>query len=217
MFTGIIREIGKVERAQRIGGGLRITVHAPKSASELKVNDSVSVNGVCQTVIECNDTRFTVEAVEETLSKTTLANLRDGSLVNLELPLRLDDRIGGHLVQGHVDGIGTVASVHELLNSWLVTIDVPQEFLRYVIPVGSIAIDGVSLTIASLRQSQITVSLIPHTLEETTFKSLRAGSKVNLEFDLIGKYVERLVTGNEKGTTAHPLTSETLREWGYEG
>jgi riboflavin synthase len=216
MFTGIIREIGKVERAQKKGGGLRITVHAPRSASELRINDSVSVNGVCQTVIECDETSFTVEAVEETLSKTTLANLRDGSLVNLELPLRLDDRIGGHLVQGHVDGVGTVVSLHKLANSWLVTVDIPHDFLRYVIPIGSIAIDGVSLTIASLRESRITVSLIPHTLEETTLKSLGVGSKVNLEFDLIGKYIERLVTGSDKSLTTQPLTSETLRRWGYE-
>jgi riboflavin synthase len=131
--------------------------------------------------------------------------------VNLELPLRLSDRLGGHLVQGHVDGIGVISSVVKQSSSWLVAVQFPAEFLRYVIPVGSIAIDGISLTVAKLEGSQLTVSVIPHTLANTTLGAARSGERVNLEFDLVGKYVERMVTTSSgKG-----LSAEMLAQWGY--
>ncbi len=217
MFTGIIQEVGEVKHARKIGGALRITVSAPGSARELNVHESVSLNGVCQTVVERTEGNFVVEAVEETLRKTTLGELREGSGVNVELPMRLNDRIGGHLVQGHVDGVGTVTSLKVLESSWLVTIEIPREHTRYVVPAGSIAVDGVSLTIASLDESHITVSLIPHTLENTTFNSLRVGSRVNLEFDLLGKYVERLMKGEQAEKASSSITPEKLAEWGYGG
>lgn len=217
MFTGIIQEVGRVARTRTVGGGVHITIAASHALEEPKVNDSVSVNGVCQTVIERNEATFTVEAVEETLRKTTLGELKRSSRVNLELPMRLDDRLGGHLVQGHIDGVGVVKSVKELESSWLIAIAIPKEFMRYVIPVGSIAVDGVSLTIASVNKEEVVVSIIPHTMEQTTFRKLRKGSRVNLEFDLIGKYIERLLLGEKGRESTSAISQEKLSAWGYGG
>lgn len=214
MFTGIIEELGVVTRVTRKGGGVLLTVRAPNSASELSVDDSISISGVCQTVIDKSATEFTVEAVEETLRKTTLGTLDQGEQVNLELAMRLNDRLGGHLVLGHVDGVGTVVSVEEQASSWLFQIELPKEFLHYVIAVGSIAIDGVSLTIARIEGSRATVSIIPHTFEHTTFRFLKAGMKVNIEFDLVGKYIERMLARSDTGSN-EPLSFEKLRSWGY--
>lgn len=212
MFTGIITEVGSVSSIVRIGGGIRISVEAPSSAKELKVGDSVSVNGACQTVIARTDALFSVEAVEETLRKTTLGRLHAGSKVNIELAVRMSDRLGGHLVQGHVDGVGDVAKVERQTSSWLVDVKFPPAFARYVVPVGSVAVDGISLTVASTEGNRLTVSLIPHTLANTTLAEIKPGSHVNLEFDLIGKYVEKLL--REGGGTSG-ITAEKLMSWGY--
>lgn len=214
MFTGIIQEVGTVIQTSKVGGGLHITVRAPRASGELRVNDSVSINGVCQTVIKRQGDHFTVEAVEETLKKTTLGDLQVSTQVNLELALRLNDRVGGHLVQGHVDGIGVVRSVVRKESSWLISVEIPAEFTRYVIPVGSIAIDGVSLTVASIQDSLVIVSIIPHTMENTNFGNFEAGTRVNLEFDLVGKYIERLAGVSTDSTRS--LSREKLREWGYD-
>ena len=213
MFTGIIQEIGRVTGIRNTGGGVQLTVDAPGSAPSLTVGDSVALNGVCQTVVAKQGTAFVVEAVEETLRKTTLGALRPSRRVNIELPLRLSDRLGGHLLLGHVDCTGTVARITRQASSWLITIAFPQEFARWLIPVGSIAIDGISLTVASLQSGEFTVSIIPHTLEKTTLPALEAGETVNLEFDLIGKYVESLLS--QKGLPDGSLTWDRLREWGY--
>ena len=213
MFTGIITEIGTVKEIRTKGNGIRLVVSAPASAKELRVNDSVSVSGVCQTVIGAGGGTFEVEAVEETLKKTTLGSLKKGSPVNLELPVRLNDRLGGHLVQGHVDCVGTVRSVVKQVNSWLLTIGFPKEFTRSIVPVGSIAVDGISLTVAALGDHEFTISIIPHTLEKTTIAAVREGSRVNLEFDIIGKYVERLLEGEARGSQ---IDAEKLRRWGYD-
>lgn len=216
MFTGIIQEIGVVSGVRRAGGGLHLSVRAPGSARELHVDDSVSVNGVCQTVIQKRGSVFTVEAVEETLSKTTLGDLKVSSPVNLEMPVRLSDRLGGHLVQGHVDCVGQIREVKKKESSWLITVEFDERFSRYVIPVGSIAIDGISLTVASTVGNSATVSIIPHTLEKTTLGSARSGLNVNLEFDLIGKYIEKMFRNDEgKGGSESGLSAEKLREWGY--
>lgn len=209
MFTGLIQEIGKIVELHKAGGGIRLTTNAAKSTPELSVNDSVAINGCCLTVVSKTEIEFTVEAVEETLQKTSLGELTRGSFVNLELAMHLHDRLGGHLVLGHVDAIGAVVSVKKMDSSWLFGVRIPAEFVHYVIPVGSIAIDGVSLTVARIQNDQITVSIIPHTFENTTFQFLKAGSSVNLEFDVIGKYIERLTMN--KST----LTPEKLKEWGY--
>lgn len=216
MFTGIIQEVGRISSIKKVGGGVQLSVSGPQSAGELSIDDSVAINGVCQTVIAKRGREFTVEAVEETLKKTTLGQLASHAEVNLELAMKLNDRLGGHLVLGHVDGIGVVKSVERKESSWLFTIEIPQQFQHYVIPVGSIAIDGVSLTVARLEGKFVTVSIIPHTFENTTFKSLIAGSTVNLEFDLIGKYIERLMAVNSSGAKGtNTLSVEKLREWGY--
>lgn len=214
MFTGIITEIGKVDRVERLGGGVRLAVRAPQSALELRVNDSVSVNGACQTVVTMDRSLFRVEAVEETLLKTTLGELAAGSLVNLELPVRLSDRLGGHLVAGHVDCVGVIEEIVSQAGSQLIRISYPLEFSRYLIPVGSIAVDGISLTVARLEGSTFTVSVIPHTLEHTTLGIARKGSRVNLEFDMVGKYIERLVVEGKANVGTEGITPEKLARWG---
>jgi riboflavin synthase len=215
MFTGIITEIGRVKEIRRIGGGVRLSITAPDAARDVHINDSVSVNGVCQTVIATSGSTFEVEAVEETLRKTTLGRLGADSPVNLELPVRLNDRLGGHLVLGHVDGVGEITKVEKQSNSWLITIAAPAEFARYLVPVGSVAVDGISLTVASLNKNEFMVSIIPHTLEKTTISAAQKGMRVNLEFDIIGKYIERLLTVEGKSETS-TLNAEKLRQWGYD-
>jgi len=212
MFTGIIQEIGTVREVMRVGGGVRLTVEAKQTSTGLRINDSVCINGVCQTVIEKKPGGFVVEAVEETLAKTTLSGLVPGGRVNIEPALQLGDRLGGHLVQGHVDGVGTIESVVARDSSWIVEIRIPEAFLRYVVPIGSIAIDGISLTVASIHADVVAVSIIPHTMDNTNFSSARPGTLVNIELDVVGKYLERFVSVS-KGPSE--LTSAKLKEWGY--
>jgi len=214
VFTGIITEIGTVERTERLGGGVRLAIRAPKSGAELHANDSVAVNGVCQTVVSMSRSVFRVEAVEETLLKTTLGELTGGSRVNLELPVRLNDRLGGHLVAGHVDGVGVVEEVVSQASSQLFRISYNREFSRYLIPIGSIAVDGISLTVARLEGNTFTVSIIPHTLEHTTLGVAHQGTRVNLEFDMVGKYIERLVAEGKASPTNEGITPEKLARWG---
>lgn len=215
MFTGIIQEVGSVRDIKSIGAGVSLTVEGPRSAHALRVNDSVAINGVCQTVVRRGEEHFEVEAVEETLGKTTIGDLERGDQVNLELALSLGERVGGHLVQGHVDGIGVVIAIEPRVNSWMVTVRIPQNFLRYVVPVGSIAIDGISLTVAQVEGDTVAVSIIPHTIENTNLSRVRTGTRVNLEFDLIGKYVERLVNSGVRGGPPSSITMERLSQWGY--
>lgn len=213
MFTGIIQEIGTVASVVRKAGGVRLGIKAPGSFRETKVDDSVAVNGVCQTVVSRGDETFEVEAVEETLKKTTLGKLQASDRVNIELSLRMGDRLGGHLVQGHVDCVGEIVGVEKKPMSWLVRVAYPAEFARYLVPVGSVAVDGISLTVAAVEGSEFRISVIPHTLERTTLSRVRAGISVNLEFDIVGKYIERLVLrGGEKGGE---ISLEKLAGWGY--
>lgn len=214
MFTGIIQEVGTITERRPSGGGVHLTVNA-RNSSRLNVNDSVSVNGVCQTVIERGKNVFKVEAVEETLRKTTLGAIAVGRRVNIELPLRVEQMLGGHLVQGHVDDVGTVNKVTKQLSSLLLTIEVPSHLMSYIIPVGSIAIDGVSLTVARLEKTKIVLSIIPHTLANTTLGDLSPGSKVNIEVDLIGKYIERLLAPRKEAGSS--FSEIRLKEWGYPG
>ncbi len=216
MFTGIIEEIGTVRRVRKSGGGMKLEVLAPKSVKELRINDSVAINGVCQTVIAKSTTTFTMEAVEETLKKTTFTALEGGRRVNIELPLRFHDRIGGHMVLGHVDAVGKVIKIQKKKSSWLVTISFPVEFSKYIIPEGSIAVDGVSLTIATHHANELVVSIIPHTMENTIFSEYKPGSGVNLEFDVIGKYIERLTTKKEHPQKkSNAVTEKELRKMGF--
>lgn len=216
MFTGIIEELGVIEHIDKLGGGIRLRILCPKSAPELSINDSVAVNGVCLTTVVRDDRSFGTIAVEETLLKTNLGGLHEGSTVNLELPLRFNDRLGGHLLLGHVDTTARVTAIEKQQNSWIHSIGIERRFMKYIIPVGSIAVDGVSLTVARIRGTTISVSIIPHTIENTIFSSYTTGSIVNIEFDLVGKYIERMMK-HEDGPDAgrSPITVQTLKDHGY--
>jgi riboflavin synthase len=186
--------LGRVSSVERSADGARIRIEA-SSASELREGDSVAVNGVCLTATEIDGGSFAAEAMNETLARTSLGTLDDGAPVNLELPLRAGDRLGGHVVQGHVDGLGTVVASAEDGFARRVRVDAPEDVLRYVVEKGSIAVDGVSLTVVELDRRSFTVSLIPETLERTNLGSVEPGTRVNLEVDVLAKYVEKAVNG----------------------
>lgn len=193
MFTGLIEEIGTIERLEKKRGSVIFTIKAKKSSRGLNIDESIAINGVCLTAIARRGNKFKVQAVEETLRKTNLGLLREGGFVNLERALLPNERLGGHFVLGHVDGVGTIVRVQARKSSWMFWIKVPKRFARYLIPVGSVAVNGVSLTVASLRGQTFGVSIIPHTIKATTFKNLKTGDKVNIEFDMLGKYIERFL------------------------
>jgi riboflavin synthase len=192
MFTGIVEELGEVESIESTDEGARLRVRAGLS-SELKAGDSVSVGGACLTATVADGDAFEADVMNQTLALTTLGELRSGDRVNLELPLRASDRLGGHVVQGHVDAVGRVRSVDPEGEGRRVWIDAPPDLLRLCVEKGSIAVQGVSLTIAELDDAGFAVALIPHTLVETTLGELDPGDDVNLEADVLAKYVERLV------------------------
>jgi riboflavin synthase len=190
MFTGLVADLGTITALDAGDDGVRLTVATPL---ELADGDSIAVNGVCLTASALGDGTFTADVMHETLRRTSLAGLAPGDRVNLELPLRAADRLGGHFVQGHVDGLGTVEQVREDGFARVVSIAVPVELLRYVVEKGSIAVDGVSLTVAGVGEDFIEVSLIPETLERTILGNAVPGQRVNLEVDVLAKYIERLV------------------------
>ena len=192
MFTGLIADLGTVEAVQETEHGMRLRVSSAL-AGELGEGDSVAVNGVCLTAAQVDGAAFVADVVHETLRRSSIAAIAPGDAVNLELPVRATDRLGGHLVQGHVDGIGTVSDMRDEGFSRLVTIDVPGELERYVVEKGSVAVDGISLTVASLDGARLEVALIPETLERTTLGRAQPGTPVNLEVDVLAKYVERLM------------------------
>lgn len=195
MFTGLVEEKGKLIKKIKTGDGLRLVFTANIVFGDLNIGSSISVNGVCLTVVELNKESFAVDTIEETLKKTNLGKLNINDFVNLERPLKADARLGGHFVLGHVDTTGTVESVNELSNSHFVTISFPENFKRYLIYVGSVAIDGVSMTVAEVNNNSFSVGIIPHTWSETVFAYKKPGDTVNLEFDVLGKYVEKIMEG----------------------
>ncbi|NLO19629.1 MAG: riboflavin synthase [Ignavibacteria bacterium] len=201
MFTGLIEEIGTVKSLLQKGNARRFSIEANSIFSDLKVDDSVAINGCCQTVIKIQNNTFEAEAVEETLRKTTLGSFVPGHVVNLERAVRLQDRLGGHLVQGHVDCIGTISKIRKETLGILLRIAYPSEFRKYIAPTGSICIDGVSLTVAKDEEHSFTVAIIPHSWSKTVFPTLQVGSKVNLEFDIIGKYVEKILREEKRSST----------------
>lgn len=216
MFTGIIEEVGTVTDVSSMGTGIRLGIYAPATSHELRVHDSVAVNGVCLTVVARSPDEFSLEAVEETLKKTTLGGLAVGDHVNLELPLKYHERLHGHLVLGHVDTVGVITKVAVLENSSLFTIQVPTRFEKYLIEVGSVAVDGTSLTVAELRGNVFTVSIIPHTMENTTCRYYEPERKVNVEFDVLGKYVEQLTKAYHETHGGKPFYTEgELKSLGY--
>ena len=192
MFTGLVADLGTVSDVVATADGVRLQV-ATSLAAELSEGDSVAVNGVCLTAVSANAQAFTAEVMNETLRRSSLAEVSAGGRVNLELPLRAQDRLGGHVVQGHVDGVGAVSGVQDDGFARVVTIDAPPELLRYVVEKGSIAVDGVSLTVSSVSPDTFAVSLIPETLERTNLGAAAPGTPVNLEVDVLAKYVEKLM------------------------
>lgn len=202
MFTGIIEEIGKIISIRKLGsGGIELEISANKIFDDLKIDDSVAINGVCQTVISIDNNNFSVQAVEETIKKTTLGLLRVGSRVNLERALTLQTRLGGHLVQGHVDCTGKIERINQLSASEQIFVSFDSSFSKYLVRTGSICLDGVSLTVASIETiGEFMLSVIPHTLQNTIIDSYSAGSIVNLEFDVIGKYLENLISPQKENS-----------------
>jgi riboflavin synthase len=192
MFTGIVRERGTLISAEPSEAGVRLVVEAPRTAREVSIGDSVSINGVDLTATVIDNGRIEFDAIPETLSRTTLGRLTEGDVVNVERALFVGEPLGGHYVQGHVDGVGRARTIEER-DGLRVTIEAAPELLRYCVEKGSITVDGVSLTIAELHDDAFTVALIPHTVAETTLGALADGAEVNLEVDVLAKYVERLV------------------------
>jgi riboflavin synthase len=192
VFTGLVQDLGTVTAVDATADGVRLAVRTTL-AGELALGDSVAVNGVCLTATDVSDGQFSADVMRETLRRSSLAEAGEGRTVNLELPLRASDRLGGHVVQGHVDGVGSVREVREEGFARVVTIAAPADLLRYVVDKGSIAVDGISLTVMEAGEDRFTVSLIPETLERTNLGAAAPGQTVNLEVDVLAKYVERLV------------------------
>ncbi|ADD28016.1 riboflavin synthase [Meiothermus ruber] len=200
MFSGIVEETGVIREAREMGGLRRLFIEAQRALEGTRLGDSVAVSGVCLTVVELGSEGFAVELAQETLRRTA-RRWEVGQRVNLERALALGDRLGGHLVTGHVDGRARVVRINREMGAWDVWLEVPQELTRYIAPKGSVALDGVSLTVAGVEGNRFWVTLIPHTLEVTTLKELAEGDEVNLEVDLLARYLERLVSTTGVSTT----------------
>jgi len=214
MFTGIIEEVGRVAGIVRERGNHRLTISASRLVKELKKGDSIAVSGVCLTAVAITTKSFSADLAEETWKRTSFSRIRKGALVNLELPMRAYDRFGGHIVQGHVDGTGKFLALEPIANAedyWL-RIEIPPELARYVILKGSLSIEGISLTVAKIAGTQVTVAIIPHTAEMTNLTSLKPGDPVNLEVDMIAKYVEKMMRGESANSA---ITLEKLVTQGF--
>jgi riboflavin synthase len=218
MFTGIVEEVGRVTRIEQRGQDRRITITAEHAPKELKTGDSVSVSGVCLTALDIKHnikpSSFCADLAPETWARTSFSRIHEGALVNLELPMKADGRFGGHIVQGHVDGVGKLVSLDCIADSgnWWLRIELPREVEKYTVYKGSISIEGISLTVAKLEENLCTVAIIPHTVEMTNLNSLKPGDPVNLEADLIAKYVEKMA-GRDSAQSS--LTIEDLVEQGF--
>jgi len=199
MFTGIIEEMGSVKALRLEAGTARLTISASTVLGNTALGDSICVNGVCLTVVDMGRSEFSADVANETLKVTDLGELKDGQKVNLERALQLSARIGGHLVTGHVDAVGRIREKRQEGNSWRVFIEAPETALRYIIKKGSVAVDGISLTVADVDKTGFSIAMIPHTAKLTTLGFKSAGDSVNLETDIIGKYVERLLSGRVEG------------------
>ena len=214
MFTGIIEELGHVASIDTNDRQRRLTVSSSKLARELKQGDSISVSGVCLTAVDISRNSFTCDLAQETWLRTSFSRLKPNAPVNLELPMRANGRFDGHVVQGHVDGIGTVTSFEQVPDGgdYVLQINVPSELTRYIVAKGSLAIEGISLTVAAIDGTNVRVAIIPHTAEVTNLRSLKPGDPVNLEVDLIAKYVEKMI-GAEKASST--ITIEKLVRAGF--
>jgi riboflavin synthase len=214
MFTGIIEEVGRVTSIAHENDNRRLTVGASHLVKELKKGDSIAVSGVCLTAVDITPKSFGADLAEETWNRTSFSRIKPGAFVNLELPMRADGRFGGHIVQGHVDGTGKFIGLDEIPgadNFWL-RIEISSELTRYVISKGSLSIEGISLTVAKVEGTQVTAAIIPHTTEMTNLNSLKPGDPVNLEVDMVAKYVEKMMRGNSANSS---ITIERLVREGF--
>jgi riboflavin synthase len=213
MFTGLVEEIGTVVSIVENGGNHRIIIKAPESAKELKEGNSVAVSGVCLTALDIKPESFCADLAKETWTRTSFSRMTEGAEVNLELPLKVDARMGGHIVQGHVDGTGRLVGLEPIANAddfWLI-IDVPEDLDKYLVFKGSIAVEGISLTVAKLEGSRLTIAIIPHTIKMTNLKSLKPGDPVNIETDIVAKYLEKWTQRDDRAA----LTVDRLVAQGF--
>jgi len=213
MFTGIVEEVGKIVKIQQGGENRRITIEAVDAPRALGTGQSIAVSGVCLTALDIKPKSFCADLAPETWERTSFSRIHEGALVNLELPMKADGRFGGHIVQGHVDGVGRLISFRRIADSenWWLHVEIPSEVEKYTVYKGSICIEGISLTVAKLEKNQCTIAIIPHTVELTNLGSLQPGDPVNLEADVIAKYVEKMM----KGETQSSLTVEELVKQGF--
>jgi len=212
MFTGIVEEVGKVTRIEQRGENRRITIAAERTPKELGTGNSVAVSGVCLTALDIKPGSFCADLAPETWVRTSFSRMHEGALVNLELPMKADGRFGGHIVQGHVDGVGKLIGFERIGDSenWWLDVELPEDVEKYTVFKGSISIEGISLTVAKLERDRCRIAIIPHTVEMTNLHSLKAGDPVNLEADLIAKYVEKMMKGeaSESSLTIEELVAE---------
>jgi riboflavin synthase len=218
MFTGLIQETGEIASTERVAGQnrhsvTRITIKAATIPTELKTGDSVAVSGVCLTALDIGEHQFSADLAEETLKRTSLQHLKTGSIVNLELPAKAQDRMGGHVVQGHVDGVGSIVSLQKIKfrDDWRLVIELPSELSRYVVSQGSITIEGISLTVASIEGRRVEIAIIPHTWQATNLRALHNGDPVNIEVDVLAKHAEKMAHGKISGK----LTAAELIRQGF--
>ncbi len=214
MFTGLIQDVGTIADVRPVGGGRELGIEAATVGPECKVGESIAVSGACLTVEEISDRGFVCHAGAETLERSTLGQLGVGAKVNLERALAVGDRLGGHFVQGHVDCTGKVIARRDEGSTAWFDFAIPEDFMRYVVPKGSVAIDGISLTVTEVQEGAFSVAVIPHTLAKTTLATARPGDAVNVEVDVLAKYVERLLGQRESGDDTG-LTEELLAEHGF--
>ena len=215
MFSGIIETIGAIRSLRKDAKGARIAIEAPGLLNGVRLGDSIALNGVCVTVVDFDERKFEADLSIETLRRTNLGELAVGDGCNLERAMALGERLGGHLVSGHVDGVGRIKSRKNEGDSIWLTFEAPVEVMRYVVYKGSVAVDGISLTVAACESETFSVSIIPHTGEQTTLTDKKDGAAVNLEADLIGKYVEKLLVPHMESRSPSGVTMEKLKEQGY--
>jgi len=219
MFTGIVEEVGKITKIAQRGENRRITVEAKNTPKGLGTGQSISVSGVCLTALDIRPNSFCADRAPETWTRTSFSRIREGALVNLELPMKADGRFGGHIVQGHVDGVGKLIAFERIVDSegrdsenWWLHVEIPVDVEKYTVFKGSISIEGISLTVAKLEKNRCTIAIIPHTVELTNLGSLKPGDPVNLEADVIAKYVEKMMKGE---ASQNSLTVEELVQQGF--
>ena len=217
MFTGIAEELGKIKAMDFAAKSVKITIEAKKVLVGLKIGDSIAVNGTCLTVVNFTQHTFMADVMPETVKSTVLSQLKNGSVVNLESALMLTSRLGGHMVSGHIDGLGTITGIEKDDNAIVFTVDVKENIAKYIVKKGSVAVDGISLTVVDCTSHCFRISLIPHTAEVTAFGIKKIGDIVNIETDIVGKYIERFLTYQEdtKSSPETKITTDFLQKYGF--